>query len=194
MNIAKQRISRKNVIIITIILVVAALAVYILWFKGSIFGWSPINSSTISSVNYDKPTGDQVTEGNSIKDQTSTSSNSGSDPNNVGSDRPAAPIIKPGDTKGTVTVTISAANQNDGFLQVRTLISAITSSGKCTLTLVKNSVTITRVSDVQSLPSSSTCKGFDIPESELTAGTWQAKLLFENETIKGENTRVITVL
>jgi hypothetical protein len=194
MNIAKPKKSKLMLIIIATLLVVATLAVYIFWFKGSFFGWSPINKSATTSIDYNQPTHDQISGGDAIKDQTSTSSNTGSDPNNVGSDRPVAPITKPGDTKGTVTVTISAANQNDGVLQVRTLISAIASSGNCTLSLTKDGMTISRTSEIQSLPSSSTCKGFDIPEAELTKGTWTAKLIFENETIKGETTRNITVL
>jgi hypothetical protein len=194
MYINKQKSHKKIIITAATLTVLAFFAAYIFILKGTFFGWSPINNSAVTSVDYNSPTDEQTKSGNDIKDTNSTASNAGSNPNNVGSDRPVAPIIKPGESKGTVTVTISAANQNDGVLQIRTLISAIASNGTCTLTLTKENATITRTTDVQSLPSSSTCKGFDIPESELTPGVWTAKLLFENETIKGEATRSITVL
>lgn len=193
MNLHKTDKNKRHIIIVSIIIIVllvASLGLYLFVFKGRIFGWSPVVSSAIPSTNYDKPTDEQVSTGNDIKKQSSDTT----DPNNVGSDRPATPVVESGQTKATVPVTISAANQNDGVLQVRTLISAITSSGTCTLTLTKNSTTVTKTSEVQSLPSSATCKGFDIPVSEISAGEWQLKVVFENDTIKGENTKTVTVL
>lgn len=193
MNSYKPERNKKNVIIVSgviIILLIAIPSLYLFVFKGKVFGWSPIVSSAIPSTNYDKPTSDQINTGNNIKDQ----STNNDDPNSVGSDRPTTPVIESGQTKATVPVTISAANQNDGVLQVRTLISAITSSGTCTITLTKDNKVVTRTSEVQSLPSSATCKGFDVPVSDISTGEWQLKVTFENDTIKGENTKAVTVL
>lgn len=96
-------------------------------------------------------------------------------------------------SKSAVTVGITAANQNDATVQIRTIIYTPTNTGSCTLTLTKGSTKITKTASVQALPSSTTCKGFDIPISELSAGKWQIMLHFENTELTGDATGSITV-
>lgn len=71
-----------------------------------------------------------------------------------------------------LTASITAANQNGNILQIRTLIETIAASGTCGLILTKDSVQISRSADVTPLANSSTCKGFDIPTTELSPGKW----------------------
>jgi hypothetical protein len=52
---------------------------------------------------------------------------------------------------------------------------------------------VTKTAAVQALPSNATCKGFDIPVSELVPGNWQAALHFENDTLTGDTTRGIVI-
>jgi hypothetical protein len=141
----------------------------------------------------DAPTDEQLSAGDDIADRTKTQSDGGSDPNAVGSDRPPAPTPAPDGGKSIVKVTIASVNQNDGVLQIRTLISAVASTGSCTLTLVNEGVTITRTAQIQALPSSATCKGFDIALSELSVGPWQATLVYENDELTGTATKEIKV-
>lgn len=151
------------------------------------------DNNTASRSFGDAPTGEQLSAGDDIADRTKTQSDSGNDPNAVGSDRPPAPTPDPDGGKSIVKVTIASVNQNDGVLQIRTLISAVTSTGSCTLTLVKEGVTITRTAQIQALPSSATCKGFDIALSELSVGPWQATLVYENDELTGTATKEIKV-
>lgn len=95
--------------------------------------------------------------------------------------------------KSDVTVGITAANQNGATIQVRTIIYTTTNTGSCTLIFTKGGTKVTKTASVQALPSSTTCKGFDIPTSELSAGKWQIALHFENTELTGDATGSVTV-
>lgn len=72
---------------------------------------------------------------------------------------------------------ITSVNQTDTALEVRTLIEKVTSSGECNLELSRDASTpIIQSVGIQPLASSSTCKGFSVPMSQLTPGTWQLKI------------------
>jgi amino acid transporter len=74
---------------------------------------------------------------------------------------------------GKATATITSANQNDGILQIRVLIESVTTNGTCSLTLSKQGEqSVSRETGIQALASTSTCKGFDVPVSELSNGVW----------------------
>lgn len=93
----------------------------------------------------------------------------------------------------SITVTITAANQNGAVFNIRSLISAITSTGVCNLTLTKGSVVVTKTSGTQALADSSTCKGFDIPTSELAKGTWHAVLTVTTSNASGKAEQNIVI-
>lgn len=173
--------------------VIVALSIFGFLVASGFFSPRSDNSSR-QQPNYDKPTDEQLEGGKAIEDYTDKQSNSGADPNSVGSDRPEKPVAIPGSTKAEVKIIVSSSNQNDGVLQVRTLISSIVNDGTCTLTLTKNGATVTKVANVQALPGSSTCKGFDIPVTELSSGIWSATISFENSTLKGSSTSSVKVL
>jgi len=139
-----------------------------------------------NTVDYGPPTKEQEEGGNAITES--------SDPNNTGSDRPTTPAEEE-NGKAVVGVTITSPEDQGGsnIIQIRASIIAITGSGTCTLQLTKNSVTVTKQAGVQALPSSSTCKGFDIPASELSPGQWNAVLTFENDTSAGTAMQTVTV-
>lgn len=107
----------------------------------------------------------------------------------------AAPPASPSSqvSKRPVLIEISAINQTDSTLQIRALIPTLTNTGICTVTLTKNQATVSRTAAVQPLANSSTCEGFDIPLSNLSSGTWQLRLVFENSNLIGSATKAITV-
>lgn len=177
--------------ILAVLILLVISGVYLLGFKGSLFGWQPAANKSA----YDAPTKEQVDAGTAVKDASNQNSNSGENPNDVGSDHPDKPVTNHGDSKATASLTITAVNQNDGLLQIRTLIGALTNEGTCTLTLTRSGKTIiTRSADVQATTNSTTCKGFDIPVSELSSGEWQATVTFENPTLKATATQSVRVL
>lgn len=119
-----------------------------------------------SDVNLNPPTSDQIDAGNATKEQT------------VNGD-----VVKPGvgnqpstEARQSIPITITATNQNGDMLQVRTLISSIADSGSCTLTITQGSKIITKQAGLQAQANSSTCKGFDVPISELSKGTYSLRI------------------
>lgn len=150
-------------------------------------------SSSKDQTNYGKPSKEQIKAGENIEKETEETSNEGSDPNAVGSDRTPLPTGTT-ENKGTASVTISSFNQNDGIFQIRAFINTITNDGTCTLTMTKDGKTITKTAGVQGTPSATTCKGFDIPVSELSQGQWNAVITFENSTLKGTGSSPVKVL
>jgi len=106
----------------------------------------------------------------------------------------AAADTDTGETTGTVGVTITYFNQNGSQIQIRTLIDEVTSTGSCTLTLEKSDGTIvTKTSDIQAQPSSSSCKGFDLTTAEITPGTWKATISVKIGTQTGNANETKTI-
>ncbi|HET6746729.1 MAG TPA: hypothetical protein VFH06_01330 [Candidatus Saccharimonadales bacterium] len=193
MKIASRKNTKKYFIAagIIIVLVVAGLATYVLAFKGTLFGWPHQNTSD-NSTSYSKPSEEQIKAGNDTKKDTVDSESKPSSGSNT--DHPTSPDTpSQSGSKTTVSMTITAANQNGSVFQLRSFISTITNSGTCTLTLTQGSRSVTKTAGVQAAASTSACKGFDVPVSELGAGVWQASLHFENESVTADASQKITV-
>jgi hypothetical protein len=99
----------------------------------------------------------------------------------------------PATTPSSITVTITAANQNGNVLNIRSLIGTVTSTGSCHLTLTKGEAVVAKTSGIQALADSSTCKGFDIPTSELAKGTWHAVLTVTSNNVSGKAEQDIVI-
>lgn len=154
--------NNKKVPIILIIVLIGALLTYL--FITNITGKSSTNSQVTESANdinvidFNEPTSEQKEAGRRAKEKT------------IQHTTPPANIAKP------LQMTITTAKVDSGVLYIRGSIDGIYNTGSCTLTLEKNSTVITKESGVQPLPNESTCKGFDIPVSELPSGTWSTTL------------------
>jgi hypothetical protein len=92
-----------------------------------------------------------------------------------------------------LTVTITAANQNGSVVNIRSLIQAVVDTGNCTLSLTKAESAVTKQSSIQPLASNSTCKGFDIPRSELSSGTWHLKITVTSGNASGSAEKDIDI-
>lgn len=184
MKIQSKKMSKTPLVITAALIALLAVAAltYVYAFNGSILGWSnhKTSSNDNPSTSLDKPTDEQIEAGSNIKE-------------NGGTDKPPGPVSQPGSSKQNIEVFITAANQNGDTLQIRTQISAVVSTGQCTITLSNTGQVITKTADVQALASTSTCKGFDIPVSELSTGSWQATLIYENDSLTGTASQVITI-
>lgn len=188
MKIHARNQNKKYIIIAIVILLIgiASIATYIFAFKGALFGWSPLAQEK-SGINYDKPTEEQKKAGEDIKSESVNQEKP-----SESTDQTPAPIPQP-NGKSKVDLTITAANQNGSLLQIRTLIAYVSSSGTCTLTLTKGTQTITKTTAIQALASTSTCQGFDIAVSELSPGTWNASVNFENTDVTASATKGVSV-
>jgi hypothetical protein len=173
----KRPTNTKKVVIITsavFLLAVLTVLVYAYLFNGSLFGWrARATKDSDSSINYGPATKDQQQAGNKAK--------SGSN-----SDTPPAPTPTPGSDKKNIQMDITAVSQNGPTLQVRVLLSSVVSDGTCTLTLTKSGQsTVTKTADTQALAKTSTCRGFDIPVSELSSGTWSLSINYSSTSLTG---------
>lgn len=181
----KPGIKKTSIVVLASIIVAAGI------YSAVAFGYSlfPFNSdsnntnptgqNTTDGINYNSPTKDQKDAGVNTKESTATNSNS-------------TPSTSSGDNE-TLQVTISALDQDSSVLRVRSLINKISNDGVCTLTLVKGNSNIIKTSDTQALPSESTCKGFDVPLSELSTGNWTIGLDVKIGTATGSATKTFAV-
>lgn len=126
------------------------------------------SSDGSSGINYDSASDEQIAAGNDAKQQTIEDDLQNKDD----------PKLNPQDTgtDNSLAMQITAASVEGDTLYIRTEISGIYSDGSCTLLLRKDGVTIKKTTGVQPLPKSTTCKGFNVPVSELSSGTWTVEV------------------
>lgn len=97
------------------------------------------------------------------------------------------------DSPSKVRASITAANQNGSTLQIRTLIETVSTKGTCVLTLEKDDKKVVRTAGIQALANSSTCKGFNEPVSNLSAGAWDATIDISLPSGKIQLTKKISI-
>lgn len=143
------------------------------------------------SINLDKPSEDELKGGSDAKQQTV---NSDENKNQIGSDPAPEPQPIENSNKKSVHAEFTAANQDESLLHVRTLIQTIANSGTCALTMTgPQGKTYSATAAVQPLPSSSTCKGFDIPLDNLSSGAWTIKIDFSNDELTASTSKEVTI-
>ncbi|HEY0965732.1 MAG TPA: hypothetical protein VGE13_04620 [Candidatus Saccharimonadales bacterium] len=185
----KSNRSKKLVIVIILLLLVLAggYGAYAIYSKpGQSAPKNEDANSTNSNVS--TPTDEQneeppstVTTNNSSKPQSSD-------------DAKETPTSSDNDTtRNDLSVSLSSVQQHGSTLQVRTLINEVTDEGTCTLSLEKDGKKITRSTTVQALPSSSTCKGFDIDVSALATGQWNIVVNVTAGSSKGTAKGTVTL-
>lgn len=105
-------------------------------------------------------------------------------------------IDNSGDTasSNTVNMTITAMNQANGFLYIRILIETVTSAGSCTLSMSgPDGKTYSDTASVQPAASSTTCMGFNVPLSKLSAGDWNTTVTFTGSNTTATVSKGVTI-
>lgn len=196
-NKKNSHLNKKIVIISSLLLVVLFGGVIYALTKPSDDQVYDSTKKEINSVNYDEPTDEQKQSGSTIKDD-SINTEAGKE-STGGSDQPPVPTPQE-NGKSIVEVMLTAPQNNTAYatsdmINFRFSISSEVSTGLCTLTLSKTgSSTLTKTAaPFQSGPTISTCKGFDVPASEMTTGTWKVGLVFENDTLFGNTTGSVII-
>lgn len=125
-----------------------------------------------NEVNLDPATEQQVEDGQSIKEKS----------------------LDPEQEKNTNTTDLTlTATQTDSLVRIGSIISQITNEGICKLTLTNQNKSVSLTSEVQSLSSYSTCKGFDIEKSKLSPGTWNINLTYSSNEYQAQSSSEITI-
>ncbi len=185
MKIVKQK-HIKSLIIISTILVVA----FIIGVGGAYYlRVGPF----ADKVNMNRPTNEEKQAGSDIKKQSVEQVTEGGK-TQTGSDPAPAPQPIEGSVKKSVGMEITATNQDSTTVYIRVMIQAVVNSGICTLSMTgPNNKQYSATAEVQSLPSSTTCKGFNVPLNQLAAGTWKATIEFSNDTLAASTRKEVTV-
>lgn len=105
-----------------------------------------------------------------------------------GSDPSPKPTPSSNGGKPTVSVSITATtiDKTANVLYIRSLIQTVSSSGKCTLSMNNDSGSVYSSSaESQPGPSTSSCKGFNIPLSKLSPGKWKIAIHYEDDSVTG---------
>lgn len=187
MKIQSKKMFKKPLIIVAAIMALLAVSAltYVYVFNGSTLDWDSHKTSSDDTplTNLDKPTDEQIEAGEEIKRE-SVEKNEAINENS--SDQSGE--------IGTVSVIITAAEQSSGQLVIRSLIQTVSNEGTCTLTLQKtDGTTVTKTAGVQASASSSTCKGFDVPVSELSPGEWRITVNYKSESLEGAAGHTVTI-
>ncbi len=192
-HIVKKRFPKKIIAVVSIVLLVSlASIVFVYGFNGNLFGWQSNKGSSSSTDDYKPATPEQQKSGVDIKKDSVNNQQDPSKPSTGSNDIPSNPQSQ-ASGKSTVALDITSHSQTSSTYQIRTLIGATTNEGTCTLTLTKNTSNVTKTAPVSALAKTTTCQGFDIPMTELTAGTWQLNIIFSNSTLTGTATETIII-
>ncbi len=188
MQIHTTKKSKKILIIIVTIVVVALAATAAAYH----YKLGPFVSHKNNSINLAPPTSNQKAAGNNIKQSTLNQTHSGKE--STSSDPSPAPQPVVGSDKKSVGMDITATNQTDTTLQIRTLIQTVTNSGTCSLSMKSTQgATYTASVGVQAQSSTTTCKGFDIPLTYLTSDTWTISITFSSNSLIASTSGEVTI-
>ncbi len=165
-----MRITTKTILLASaVVLLVVATGVgayYFLYGQSDSTDTSGKQAKDTSPVNYEAPREEQVDGGTQIKKDKYASDDS------------------TGSQSAAVSLRFSQSEQVGNSVRIRTIINTLTSNGTCKLTVTdaSGSQVYSTSAGVQAASSYSTCKGFDVPTSELEAGVLVFAVVFTSDT------------
>jgi len=188
MRILRNKNHKKTLIIIGIlVLLLSGTAAAALFIPISPFA---VNKDTSdqpeNTVNYDKPTAEQIEAGNTAKEEFIKAQDEKDAAENTPEDSASAT---------TVGVSIATLAQEGSTLQIRTIIEESTGAvGNCTLTLSRTGYdSVAQTAPTQSQGSYSVCQGFDVDVSALAAGSWTVKIDYVAKNKTGTVQKAVTL-
>ena len=129
-------------------------------------------SQTNSTINYTKPTEQQMTAGTQAKEQAAENNSQ------QNTDKKDAPL-------GVAFTTV----QPGTVVYIRAMIDKVTTSGTCHLTMVgPGQKTYSAEAHTQALAGTSTCQGFNVPMTSLAPGVWKITVSVTDGTLSGSAT------
>ena len=127
-----------------------------------------------NTVDYSNPTDEQTSAGAAAKEQ-------------AVKDATTNPITEPA-TPSSIPVSFTSVQPGE-TVYIRTLIDTVTAGATCSLTMSgPNGKSYSTSAGVQALSSSSTCQGFNVPMSSLSAGNWKITVTVADGSATGTAT------
>jgi len=183
---SKSQKNKSYIIAIVCIVILAVILGVSLYAKYSNNTTESVNHSDSSTGSADslttKPdTSEQTDAANAIKENSVNNQSTNTSP----------------DANNTLQLTVvSSPSQTGPTIQIRVSIdNAILSEGTCSLSLTKNNIVKSYISDIQALASSSACKNFNIPASDLggVTGEWTITVTADSGIKSGTASSKVTV-
>lgn len=174
---SKNKKYTKSALIVTSILVLLLAGYAVVASQKDLWPFIKADNINLTPTNDDeKSTGDQI-KSDSIKTE----------------DKGTPPTDKPQPTD-SISVSITSKSQGSSTYRIGTIIDSILGSGTCTLVLSKDGqASYEATVDIQAGPSTSTCKGFTVPLSSLSSGTWTATISVNSGSLTGTTSQAITI-
>lgn len=176
MRINKQKITRRNIIIIALAILIVLVAGGAAWALTGGFQEGDSKKETPkpeNTVDYSEATDAQKEAGSRAKE----------DFINKQDEAIAQPSQSP---SANTPLTITSVVQRDDTLQIRIIVDTATPGGACRMKLSREgSTSIIQTADTQQMGTYNVCKGFDIPVSGLEKGQWTVSIDYVNGESKG---------
>lgn len=186
MRINKQKITRRNITIAAIVILLLIGTGVAAWALMGGFGSDNADNNDTkpeNTVDYESATEEQKKAGSKAKEDFID--------REYGSPSPQ-PSQSP--ALSNIAVTITSAGQFDGNLQIRTIIETLKINGVCQLTMSREgSEPVIRSAGTQVMGTYSVCQGFDIPTSGLRKGQWNLKVEYSNDGSGGSAERKVDI-
>ncbi len=167
---------KQTVVFVLIILVGCALATYAYSAKLLPFNQQRETSETNNTTS-NSPSNSQQSTGSLAKEEVANRS-----------------TLTPSDSSdGSIPVVITAIQPGDTVL-IRTTIGIVATEGTCVLDMNgPNGKTYRGSTGIQAMSSTSTCKGFNVPLSELSSGKWTITISVKSAGAYGSATAEATL-
>ena len=170
MKSINKKISTKKIVIFSLIALLIA-------GSGVVAAYYVYNSNS----NSDKPSANQENSGNDSPEPNKNESNSDSTDKEEFLDNesnPSNPNTTPSFNSDKVALEIA---QTTTAVNISTKLTNFSGAGTCELKLIKSSSSIVESAEIIYQPEYSTCAGFSINKSRLSAGTWTVNLTVSSE-------------
>jgi hypothetical protein len=160
MKITNRNNNTKRIIAIVVaIICIAAISLAVYWYLSHRNG----QQTGTNKVNLNPPTQEEKQAGTSAKQQAVERDQAIKNNDSTSTTNPSS---------SSLSVDITASNKTSSLIQIRVQINSIVNSGTCDITLTNGASSVHHSAAISPLASTSTCKGFDIPLSELSPGKW----------------------
>lgn len=159
--------------------VLVLIGVVVVLHKANVITFGQNEDKPENTINYDKPTDEQVKESERIKEEF--------DKKHYGDDNASPSLSKDG-----IGVIITSVSQEEGILSVRVMVQS-TNIGECGIEISNNNTSYTAQAQTMIQGSYGICKGFDVPVSQLSPGSNTIKILYNEGDQTGSTEKTVEV-
>ena len=196
MKIQKKQNKKNKVLILVAVILLSITSYSLISYKLKFW---PFIQNQFSTATEEQKTAGQDIKKRSLNDASNKSEKESSGQKSKtlqGSDPSPEPTPSSNGKKPTVgvSITTTTVDKDSNTLYIRSLIQTISSNGRCTLSMHNTSgQTYSNSVELQAGPSTSSCKGFNVPLSQLSPGKWTINIHYEDNNVTGDTEGEITI-